>query len=135
MNTQDSETKEFRGSCHSETDSAAGLRVPIVSVWCYRGNVVNPMWADVDTNESPLLSPSRFPRIVKNNAVASSRSTPNNDTTNLSTTSGFIFPNDQSQQQRRQRQSRPMIGPWDPNLFSTSSGIGNGNSGSGGRKV
>ena len=37
-------------------------------------------------------SPSRFPRTEENNAVASPRSTPNNDTTNLSVTSGFIFP-------------------------------------------
>ena len=47
-NTQVSE-KEFEGSYYSATDSAAGLRVFIVSVWWkVWGNVANPMWADVD---------------------------------------------------------------------------------------
>ena len=44
--------KEFRRSSQSATDSAAGLQVLIVSVWWYRGNVVNPMWSDVDTGET-----------------------------------------------------------------------------------
>ena len=52
-NTQVSETKEFRGSYYWATDSATGSRVLVVSVWCYRGNMVTPMWADVDSSESP----------------------------------------------------------------------------------
>ena len=40
---------------YSATDSAAGLQVLIVSVLCYRGNVVNPLWADIDTSESLLI--------------------------------------------------------------------------------
>ena len=44
--------KEFRRSSQSATDSAAGLQVLIVSVWWYRGNVVNPMWSEVDTSET-----------------------------------------------------------------------------------
>ena len=33
-------------------NSVTDLRVLIVSVRCYRGNVENPMWADVVTFES-----------------------------------------------------------------------------------
>ena len=57
----------------------------IVSLWCYRGNVVTRVWVD---NGSPLkvnyvASFSRLPRTEENNVVtSSSRSTPNNDTTN-----------------------------------------------------
>ena len=80
-------------------------------------------------------SPSRFSRTEENNAVASSsRSTPN-DTTNLSATNGFIFPNDHSQQQQQQQQqSRPRTysDPWNPNYFSATSALENGNAGSGG---
>ena len=43
---------EFRRSYYSVTDSAAGLRALIVSVLCYRGNVKNPMWSEVDTSET-----------------------------------------------------------------------------------
>ena len=74
------------------TDSAAGLQVLIVFVLCYRGNVVNPLWADVDTGETShksfwRSSPSRFLRTKENNAIASSsRSTTINDTINLSAT-------------------------------------------------
>ena len=81
-----SETKEFRRSYYSATDSAAGLRALIVSVLCYCGNVVNPMWADVDTSESILIIIYLTFFSIGNNAVASFRSTPNIDTTNLSAT-------------------------------------------------
>ena len=77
---------EFRRSYYSATDSAAGLRALIVSVLCYRGNVVNPMWADVDTSESLLIIIYLTFFSIGNNAVASFRSTPNNDTTNSSAT-------------------------------------------------
>ena len=56
------------------------------------GNVMNPLWADVDTGETSYksisrASPSRFLRTKENNAIASSsRLTPINDTINLSAT-------------------------------------------------
>ena len=58
----------------------------------------------------------------ENNAVASSsRSTPIdsiNDTTNLSASNGFIFPNDSSQQQQQeQSRTRTYSGPWNPYPF------------------
>ena len=59
-----------------------------------------------ESNDQPSQrdsSPSRFTRTEENNAVASSsRPTPNNDCTNLSDSSGFIFPIDPSQQQQQQ---------------------------------
>ena len=63
----------------------------------------------------------------ENNVVASSsRSTPINDTTNLSASCGFIFPNGSSQQQQQQQScARTFSGPWNPNLFSASSGLEN----------
>ena len=77
---------EFRRSHYSATDSAVGLRVLIVSVQCYRGDVVNPIWADVYTSESLLIIIYLTFFSIGNNAVASFRSTPNNDTTNSSAT-------------------------------------------------
>ena len=64
----------------------------------------------------------------ENNAVASSsRSTPIdpiNDTTNLSASSGFIFPNAPSQQQQQQSRTRILIqAPEIPIPFSASSGL------------
>ena len=53
----------------------------------------------------------------------------NNHTTNLSTTCGFIFPNDHSQhRQQQQQRSHPMTSShlWNPNLFSASSRLENG---------
>ena len=69
---------------------------------------MNPMWADIDTSESPIIiiylrpSPSRFLETEEKQwCVITSHSTPNNDTANLSATTGFIFPNDHSQQQQQ----------------------------------
>ena len=89
-----SETKDFRGSYYWAIDPATGLRVLMVSVWCYLPCKRR------DSNELGVLSqssiwrpyPSRFPRTEENNAIAySSRSTLNIDTTNLSASNGFIF--------------------------------------------
>ena len=54
----------------------------------------------------------------------------NNDATNLSAASGFIFPDHHSQnrqQRRRQQQSflKTSSHPWNPNLFSASSKLEN----------
>ena len=77
-------------------------------------------------------SPSRFPRTDEDNVVAFLFDSPN-DTPNLAATSGFKFPNDQSQQQQ-QRQCHPKTSShsWSPNLLTASSGLENGNAGSGG---
>ena len=61
--------------------------------WCYCANVATPMRV-LSQSSIRRPSPSRFHRTEKSNAVASSsRLTPNNDTTNLSSSDGFIFPN------------------------------------------
>ena len=53
-------------------------------------------------------------------AVALSFNSPNNDTTNLSATNCFIFPNDHSQhwqQQQQRSHSKNSSHPWNPNLI------------------
>ena len=69
----------------------------------------------------------------ENNAVASSRLTPNNDTTNLPATSNLIFSNDHSQRYQQQQQSRPRTysDSWNLNPFPVTSGLENGNAGNG----
>ena len=53
LSTQVSEAKEFQRILLLSYRFCGGLRVLIVSVWCYR-NIENPMWADVVTSESAL---------------------------------------------------------------------------------
>ena len=76
-------------------------------------------------------SPSRFLKTEESNAVASSsRPAPNNDTANLIRYQRFIFPNHHSQTATAAA-SHPRTYWWNPNLFSVSSGLENGNAGSG----
>ena len=99
--------------------------------------VATSIWADVDTSKSPLriIYLASFSIQVPQNRVKQCCSIPYNDTTNLSAAGSFIFPNDHSQQQLK-HQSRPRIysDPRNPNLFSASSGLENGNARSGGEE-
>jgi len=54
-NTQVSEMKEFKESYYTSSDTAADFQAVAFSVWCYRGNVVTPMWEDVDANNYTKL--------------------------------------------------------------------------------
>lgn len=47
-NTQTSETKEFRRAYFEETDSLSELSRVTVSLDCYRGELANPRWRDID---------------------------------------------------------------------------------------
>ena len=53
-NTQVSEMKEFKNSYHRSLDISDDLQAVAFSFWCYRGNLVTPMWKDVDASESLL---------------------------------------------------------------------------------
>jgi hypothetical protein len=58
QNTQTSETKEFRKAYFEETDSLSELSRVTVSLDCYRGELTNPRWRDIDAGMSlfPLLA-------------------------------------------------------------------------------
>ena len=58
QNTQTSETKEFRRAYFEETDSLSELSRVTVSLDCYRGELANPRWRDIDAGMSlfPLLA-------------------------------------------------------------------------------
>jgi hypothetical protein len=49
--------KEFRDSFvrNREEGSTADYRSFTLPIWCYRGNIANPMWEDVDTGESSFV--------------------------------------------------------------------------------
>ncbi|PPR01379.1 hypothetical protein CVT24_006217 [Panaeolus cyanescens] len=48
-NTQVSEVTEFRRARFCEAESREDFKSLSVSVWCYRGTILEPKWADVDT--------------------------------------------------------------------------------------
>ena len=58
QNTQTSETKEFRRAYFQENVSLSGLSRVTVSLDCYRGELANPRWKDIDAGMSllPLLA-------------------------------------------------------------------------------
>ena len=51
QNTEVSETKEFKRPYTLDRETLDGFKSISISVWCYRGNVVNPKWKDVDTGK------------------------------------------------------------------------------------
>ena len=87
------------------------------------------MWADVYTSESPhnlLFGVSLHPGSPEQRKSIFSIVLPfNNNTINLSVTTGFILPNDHSQQQQQQSRPRIYSDQQNPNLlfFSASSGL------------
>jgi len=55
LNTQVSETKEFKRTYFRETEFLHEFRSISFSVWCYRGYVANPKWKDIDTDNYTKL--------------------------------------------------------------------------------
>ncbi|KAF8901908.1 hypothetical protein CPB84DRAFT_1708063 [Gymnopilus junonius] len=48
-NTQVTEEREFRYPLSEEANSKAKFKDVMAQIWCYRGDVENPRWKDVDT--------------------------------------------------------------------------------------
>ena len=109
-------------SYYSATDSATGFYefslflfgITVEASWIQWGQTLIPVRV-LSQSYISRPSPSGFPRTEENNAVASSSRSIPNDITNLSATSGFIFPNVHSQhQQQQQSRSRTYSDPWNP---------------------
>jgi hypothetical protein len=55
LNTQVSETKEFKRTYFRETEYLNDFKSISFSVWCYRGKVASPKWKDIDTDNYTKL--------------------------------------------------------------------------------
>jgi len=65
QNTQISETKEFRKPYVRDLQKKADLKDASFQLWCYKGNLDNPMWKDQDIGWARVFFIIRMRQLLK----------------------------------------------------------------------